>query len=76
MSIWVLSRFSIIVNEISIIELFSVKAATLIYHIWAWLGYFICSRRENRFYLFDKELISCLSCANVRAFHEIPDRYI
>ena len=26
------------------------------------------------FYLFGKELISCLSRANVRAFHENPDR--
>ena len=41
-----------------------------------WFGYFICSRREIRFYLFGKELISCFSCANVHAFHENPDRYI
>ena len=41
---------------------------------WARFGYFICSRSENRFYLFGKELISGLSRANVRAFHENPDR--
>ena len=42
-------------------------------HISVWFGYFICSRREIRFYLFGKELIRCLSRANVRAFHENPD---
>ena len=30
----------------------------------------------TRFYLFGKELIRCLSCANVSAFHENLDRYI
>ena len=43
-------------------------------HIWAWFGYSICSRREIRFYVYGKELISCLSPANVRDFHENPDR--
>ena len=42
-------------------------------YIWAWFGYFICSRREIGFYLFGKELISCLSCANVCAFYEKTD---
>ena len=40
-------------------------------HNWACLSYFICSRRKIRLYLF--ELISCLSRANVRAFHINPD---
>ena len=35
---------------------------------------FIYSRRENIFYLFGKDLISCFSRANVRVFHENPDR--
>ena len=39
-------------------------------HIWAWIGYFICTRREIRLYLFGKELISCLSRAYVRAFRD------
>ena len=39
---------------------------------WAWFGYFIRSRRETgSIYM---ELISCLSRANVRAFHENTDR--
>ena len=42
--------------------------------IWVWFGYFICSRREIRFYLIGKVLKSCLSRTNVRAFHENPDR--
>ena len=25
-------------------------------HIWAWIGYFICSGREIKLYLFGKEL--------------------
>ena len=29
-------------------------------NIWAWFSYFICSRRETRFYLFGKEL--CNMC--------------
>ena len=52
----------------------TVKAVTLIFLSWAWFGYFICSRREIRFYLFCKGLISCLSGANVHAFHENCDR--
>ena len=32
------------------------------------------ARREISFYLFGREIISCLSRANVRALHEIPDR--
>ena len=61
----------------SIIELFGhCKGDNFNIHIWAWFGYFICSRRDIRFYLFVKELISCLSCANLRAFNENPDRYI
>ena len=43
-------------------------------HIWALFGDFICPRREIRFYQIGKELISCLSCANMRAFNENPDR--
>ena len=42
-------------------------------HIWAWFGCFMCSRREIRFFLFGKELISCLSCAILCAFHVNPD---
>ena len=61
----------------NIIELIShCKSGNFNVHIWAWFGYFICSRREIRFYLFGKDLISCLSCVNVRAFHINPDRYI
>ena len=59
-----------------IIELFShCKGGNFKIHIWAWFCDFICSRREIRFCLVCKELISCLSCSNVRAFHENPDRY-
>ena len=36
-------------------------------HIFAW---FICSRWEIRFFLFGEQLISCLSSANIHAFHE------
>ena len=50
------------------------KGGNLYIHIWAWFGYLICSRREIRLYLFGKELISCLSSANVRAFHKNADR--
>ena len=50
------------------------KGSNFNIHIWAWLGYFICSRREIKFYLFGKELLSCLSRANLRAFHENRDR--
>ena len=32
------------------------------------------SKRENRFYLFDKDLISCFSRANKCAFYENPKR--
>ena len=61
----------------SIIELFShCKCGNNNICIWAWFGYFICSRREIRFYLFGKDLVSCLSCVNVRAFQQNPDRYI
>ena len=44
-------------------------------HILAWFGYFIFSRKEIRFLQFGKELISCLSHANVRAFMKILTVY-
>ena len=44
------------------------------FNILVWFSFFICSRREIGFYLFGKELISCLSRANVHAFNENPDR--
>ena len=60
----------------NIIELFGhCKGGNFKIHIWAWLGYSIGSRRENMFYLFGKELINCLSSANVRAFHENSNRF-
>ena len=39
-------------------------------------GSVISSAQERKigFYLFGKKMISCLSCANVCAFHENPDR--
>ena len=44
-------------------------------HIWALFGYFICLTREFRFcLLFGEELLSCFGRANVRAFHENPNR--
>ena len=46
-------------------------------HIWAWFGYFICSKREIRFYFkFGEELISSLNGLIVRPFHEYHDRTI
>ena len=65
-------------RKYSIIELFGHrKGGNFSNNIWASFGYFIYSRREIKFYLFgNKELISCLSCANVCAFHENPDPYI
>ena len=50
------------------------KAGNFNIHISALFGYFICSRREIRFYLFGKGLISSLSCANMHAFYENHDR--
>ena len=45
------------------IELFShCKGGNFNIHIRAWFGYSICSRSEV--------LITCLSCPNMRAFHE------
>ena len=43
-------------------------------HIWAWFGYFICSRREIRFCPFGNDLIRCLSRTKVYAFHENSNR--
>ena len=43
------------------------------YCSWVWFGYFSSLGREIKFYLFGKELISCLSHANLHAFHENPD---
>ena len=55
-------------DTLGIIELLShCKGGNFNIHILVWFGYLICSRREFRFYLFGKELISCLSLANVRA---------
>ena len=34
----------------------TVKVATLIFHIWAWFGYFNCLRMEIRFYSLVKRL--------------------
>ena len=45
------------------------KGGKLNVHIWVWLGF---DRNSGSIYL--KELISCLSRANVCAFHENPDR--
>ena len=62
---------------LAIIELLGhCKGGNFNIHIWTWFGYFICSRREIRFYLFGKGLICCLSCANVRAFCEKSCPYI
>ena len=62
-------------NAMCIIEpLGHCKGGNFNIHIWAWFGYSICPGRKIRFYVFGKELISCLSPANVRAFHENPDR--
>ena len=59
-------------NMCGIMELWvTVKVVTL---ILAWFGYFIFTRRKIGFYLFGKEVISCLNCANLRAFHENPHR--
>ena len=33
------------------------KCGNFTIHIWAWFGYFICPRREIRFYLFGKEYL-------------------
>ena len=56
-----------------IMEFFGVcKGGNLNIHIWAWFGYFICSKREVRFYLL-VELLSCFSHAKKRDFHENPD---
>ena len=58
----------------SIIELLGhCKGGNFNIHFWTWFGYFFCSKREIRFYLFVKESRSCFSRANVRAFHENPD---
>ena len=52
-----------------IMELFSFcKGGYFNIHIWAWFGYFICSKRGISFYI-----LSCFSNANKRAFHENPD---
>ena len=57
--------------QLSIIELLGhCKGGNFNIHIWAWFSCFICSRWEIRFCLFGKELLSCLSGANVHAFHE------
>ena len=42
-------------------------------HIWTWFGYFICERKEIRFYLFGKEFVSCLAVQNIHAFNENSD---
>ena len=47
----------------------TVKTVTLIFISWRGVV-----KRENRFYLFGNELISCLSRANKCAFHENPKR--
>ena len=55
-----------------IMELFGFyKGGNFNIHIWAWFGYFICSKREIRFYLLVKSY--CFSHANKRDFHENPD---
>ena len=70
------NRYLITNPEIKgIIELLGhCKGGNFNIHIWALFGYFICSRREIRFYLFGKGLINCLSCANMHAFYENHDR--
>ena len=50
------------------------KCNNLNNHTWSWFGYFICLRREIRFYQFGKELLCCLSRANKRAFHDNTGR--
>ena len=50
-------------------EFFGVcKGGNFNIHIWAWFGYFICSKREIRFYL-----LSCFSHAKKLDFHKNPD---
>ena len=44
--------------------------------ICAGFGFFICLRREIRFYLFGKKLIGSLSRVEMRAFHEDSDLFI
>ena len=44
------------------------KGGNFNFHIWAWFGYFNCSRMEIRFY----PLVKRLKVA--RAFHESPVR--
>ena len=60
--------------QLSIIELLGhCKVGNFNIHILAWFRYFICSRREIIFFLFGKELISCLSRPNMHAFNENRD---
>ena len=47
---------------------------TLIFISGRGLAISSAQKRESRLYLFGKELISCSSRANVRAFHENSDR--
>ena len=54
---------------ISIIELYAhCKGGNINIHIWAWFG------QSGSIYFV--KLLSCLSCAKERAFHENPDRHI
>ena len=53
----------------------TVKAITLIFISGRGSAISSFSRREIRFYLFGKEFISCLSCANLHPFHENPEVY-
>ena len=64
------------VGWVSINRLFAYcKGGNFNIHIWAWIGYYFCLGREIKFCLqFGKGLISLLSRASVRAFHENPNR--
>ena len=67
---------SVCTKMLGMIELFAhCKGGNFNIHIRACFDYFICKTREIRFYLyFGEEIISCLGRANVRAFHENPNR--
>ena len=50
------------------------KSGNFNIHIMAWFDCLICLTRETKFYLFGRELRSCLDRTNARTLHENPDR--
>ena len=57
-----------------IMELFGFcKGGNFNIHIWAWFGYFICSKKGNQVLSIGRELLSCFSHANKRDFHDNSD---